>query len=250
VQRKIYIIQITGDYCDCLVKLAALAGGSEVVIIDQGAGRKAFQMLVREKIQGLKRIIAAGKNSATVIFFARQPDQADDSLKEIKRGIIDSGITLDTSVITLETTLGGIVPTAFDRILAQRLAEKALAVLQKKMEQHEHAFHMVGIKGREIVATAYQDIKQNGLRECPDALVSELDQCIEYMSMPGAGCAGLGGTIAWLDTGNAEQWQGRWTCRQCGHQQDVLFNPNNLCVIYCAHEACPNYGYIRISRRL
>jgi len=114
---------------------------------------------VREKIQGLKRIITAGKNSATVICFARQTDQADDSLKDIKRSIIDSGITLETSVIALETTLGGIVPTAFDRILAQRLAEKALAVLQNKMQEHEHAFHMVGIKGRQIVATSYQDIK-------------------------------------------------------------------------------------------
>jgi 6-phosphofructokinase 1 len=250
VQKKIYIIHITGDYCNCLVKLAALAGGSEAVIVDQGGDLQSFQALVREKIQGLKHIIAAGKNSATVICFARQTDQADATLKEIKRSIIDSGITRETSVIALETTLGGIVPTAFDRILAQRLAEKALAVLQNKMQEHEHAFHMVGIKGRQIVATSYQDIKQNGIRTCPDALVSELDQCIDLMSVPGAGCAGLGGTIAWVDTGNADQWQGRWTCRQCGHQQDVLFNPRNLCVIYCAREACPNYGYIRISRRL
>jgi 6-phosphofructokinase 1 len=249
VQQKIYI-HITGDYCDCLVKLAALAGGSEAVIVDQGGDRQAFQALVREKIQGLKRIIPAGKNSSTVIFFVRESKQVDDSLKEIKRSITDNGITLETSVITLETTLGGIVPTAFDRILAQRLAEKALAVLQKKMQQHEHAFHMVGIKGRQIVATSYEDIKQNGIRTCPDALVSELDQCIDYLSVPGTGCAGLGGTIAWVDTSNADQWKGRWTCRQCGHQQDVLFNPQNLCVIYCAHEACPNYGYIRISRRL
>jgi len=35
------------------------------------------------------------------------------------------------------------------------------------------------------------------------------------MSVPGAGCAGLGGTIAWTDTSTAEQWQGRWTCRLC-----------------------------------
>jgi 6-phosphofructokinase 1 len=250
VQKKIYIIHITGDYCDCLVKLAALAGGSEAVIADQGGDRQAFQVLVREKIEVLKRIITAGKNSSTLIFFARQSDQADDSLKEIKRSIIDSGITLETSVITLETTLGGIVPTAFDRILAQRLAEKALAILQKKMQQHEHAFHMVGIKGRQIVATSYQDIKENGMRTCPEQLMTELDQCIEYMSVPGAGCAGLGGTIAWIDTSNAGQWKGRWTCRRCGHQQEVLFNPQSLCVIYCAQVACPNYGYIRISRRL
>jgi 6-phosphofructokinase 1 len=250
VQKKIYIVHITGNYCDCLVKRAALAGGSELVIIDQGVGRNNLSMIVREKIQGLKRIIEAGKNSSTLIFFARHPDQVDASLKEIKRSIIKSGITLETSVITLETTLGGIVPTAFDRILAQRLAEKALAVLQKKIEQHEHAFHIIGIKGREIVATSYQDIKKNGIHKCPDELVSEVDQCIDYMSVPGAGCAGLGGTITWTDTSTAEQWQGRWTCRQCGHQQDVLFNTQNLCVIYCAREDCPNYGYIRISRRL
>jgi len=124
-------------------------------------------------------------------------------------------------------------------------------VLLKKMQQHEHAFHMVGIKGRQIIETSYQDIKQSEIdRACQESLVSELDQCIDYMSLPGKDCAGLGGTIAWIDTSNAEQWQGTWTCRQCGHQQDVLFKPHNLCVIYCAHEACPNYGYIRISRRL
>jgi len=140
VQKKIYIIHITGDYCDCLVKLAALAGGSEAVIVDQGRDWQAFQALMREKIQGLKRIIAAGKNSATVICFTRQTDQADASLKEIKRSIIDSGITLETSVIALETTLGGIVLTAFDRILAQRLAEKALAVLQNKCKSMSTRF--------------------------------------------------------------------------------------------------------------
>jgi 6-phosphofructokinase 1 len=250
VQKKIYIIHITGDYCDCLVKLAALAGGAEVVIIDQGTGRKDFSMLVTEKIQCLKRIMAAGKISSTVIFFAKQPDQADDSLKEIKQSIINCGIPLETTVIALETTLGGIVPTAFDRILAQRFAEKALATLQNKMGKNEHAFHMVGIKGRQIVVTSYQDIKQNGMRTCPEQLMTELDQCIDYMSVPGAACAGLGGTIAWIDTSTAEQWKGRWTCRRCGHQQEVLFNPQCLCVIYCAQEACPNYGYIRISRRL
>ena len=250
LQKKIYIIHIIGDYCDCLVKLAAVAGGADALIIDQGTGRKDFSMLVQEKIKGIRRIIAAGKNSSTVIFFAKHPDQAEDALREIVRSIIDSGITVETSVITLETTLGGIVPTAFDRILAQRLAEKALAVLQDNMEKHDHAFHMVGMKGREIAVTAYQDVKQNGMRTCPGELMSELDRCIDYMSVPGTGCAGLGGIIAWVDTSTAEQWKGRWTCRQCGHQQDITFDPHRLCVIYCTHETCTNYGYIRISRRL
>jgi len=54
--------------------------------------------------------------------------------------------------------------------------------------------------------------------------VSELDQCIDYMSVPGAGCAGLGGTIAWIDTGNAVQMAGQvdlsavWSSAGCSVQ--------------------------------
>ena len=166
------------------------------------------------------------------------------------RSIKEAGVTLEQAVITLETSLGGIIPTAFDRILAQRLGEQALVSLQQKIGARDHSFHMVGIIGREIAATSGRDISGGFLRRCSAPLSAELAGCIDLMSLPGSSCAGLGGDIDWIDTADPALWQGNWTCKQCGGSQQVLFNPKKMLCVYCLNESCHNYGYIRMSRRL
>jgi hypothetical protein len=70
------------------------------------------------------------------------------------------------------------------------------------------------------------------------------------MALPGTSCIGMGGNTDWTDTGGAGDWQGIWTCKQCGSSQQVSFNPKQTLCVYCNKEFCHNYGYIRISRRL
>ena len=134
VQKKIVIIHIKGDYCQCLVRLAGLAAGAELVVVED-QDRQRNQRQLQGKLQELQRIITLGKSFATVIFFSENPEEADARLQYIVRSIRQAGISLEPSVITLETSLGGIVPTAFDRILAQRLGEQALSSSAAEDEQ-------------------------------------------------------------------------------------------------------------------
>jgi 6-phosphofructokinase 1 len=250
VQKKIFIVHIKGEYCACLVKLAGLAGGAELLIADEGLAPEAFQKQVQEKITQLQRILRMGKSFATILFFSENPEDADVRLRFFAHSLREEGIPGVPAVISLETSLGGIIPTAFDRILAQRLGEQALITLQQKMERRDHSFHTVGIIGREISAIAASSLKNGFRSRCSAPLSAELAECIDLMSLPGRACIGMGGDIDWTDTGGAGNWQGIWTCKQCGGSQQVSFNPKKMLCVYCLNESCHNYGYIRMSRRL
>ncbi len=252
VLKKIFLIHIKGDYCSCLVRSAALAGGAEIVIID---GDKAdsgndFQEMVTGKMEDLHRIISLGKSFATIIFFSRQPERADHSLDFIKQCIASACIGLEISTISLETSLGGITPTAFDRILAQRLGEKAMATLQNTMNGRDHTFHIVGIQKKEIAATPFRNQERDLYHACSESYLAELDQCMTLMSQPGGNCIGMGGDIEWTDTRDEKGWRGMWTCKKCGHAQRFSFSPDKTLCVSCGDASCRNYGYIRISRRL
>ncbi len=250
VQKKIIVVHIKGEYCACLVKLAGLAGGAELLIVDESYGQEAFKQQVQEKIRQLQRILGLGKSFATILFFSEHSAEADDRLRYVAHRLKEAGITPEPAMISLETSLGGIIPTAFDRILAQRLGEQALITLQQKMEMRDHSFHMVGITGREISAVAASSLKNGFRSSCSAPLSAELAECIDLMALPGSSCTGMGGVIAWTDTGDAGDWQGIWTCKQCGNSRQVYFNPKQMLCVYCMKESCRNYGYIRISRRL
>ena len=252
VLKKIFVIHIKGAYCSCLVRSAALAGGAEAVIIDddQKDDWDGFQNDVELKIHDLRKIIAMGKSFATIIFFSRRPDKADRALDYITTKILAAGIKQETSIVSLETSLGGIIPTAFDRILAQRLGEKAVATLQKNMLSRKQSFHIVGLHRKEITATPWQNKRQKRFHVCTESLTAELDQDIMLMTEPKGECIGIGGDIKWTDTGDEREWQGRWTCKKCSRSQSVSFNPKKMLCVFCKTASCHNYGYIRISRRL
>jgi len=108
----------------------------------------------------------------------------------------------------------------------------------------------VGIIGREIAATSSRDMSDSFHCACSAPLTDEISDCIDLMSLPGSACTGMGGDIDWIETGDAGDWQGLWTCKQCGSSQNFSFNPKQMLCVYCARESCHNYGYIRISRRL
>jgi 6-phosphofructokinase 1 len=250
VQKKIFVVHIKGEYCVCLVNLAGLAGGVELLVVDEGLEQEEFKELVKEKINELQRVLSLGKSFATIVFFSEKSEQGNDRLQYTIQSIKQEGIVLDIAVISLETSLGGIIPTAFDRILAQRLGEKALSTLQHTMEEHDHTFHTVGIQGKEISATSTADARGGFSRPCSETLKHEIGDCIDLMSLPSETCAGLGGDIDWIDTSDPAQWHGIWTCKQCGTTQSFSFNPRTMLCVYCTTETCNNYGYIRISRRL
>jgi len=252
VLKKVFLIHIKGAYCPCLVRSAALAGGAETLIIDddQEDDGDVFQNKVKTKLRDLYRIISMGKSFATIIFFSRRPEKADHALNYIKTKMVEAGIKLETSLVSLETSLGGIIPTAFDRILAQRLGEKALATLHKNMNSGNHSFHIVGIHRKDITAIPFHNQQGRRSRVCTESLTAELDHDITLMAEPTGECIGMGGDIKWTDTADEREWRGRGTCKKCSRSQSVVFNPKKMLCIFCKTASCHNYGYIRISRRL
>ena len=254
VTRKIFIVHLKGEFCNCLVKLVALAGGAEQVLIYEHAagpaGQHAFQKKVRNSMNELKKMIALGKTFGTIVFYSRHPETADQAIQFIKQSLRTEGITLDTTIIPLETSLGGIIPTAFDRILAKRLGEKSLETVLKKIAARDYSFHIVGIKGKEIVVPPYKDSLATDTAGCSKALETELERCFDLMAQPSELCIGMGGKVQWIATNNETRWRGKWTCKTCGHSQTFFFNPRQMLCLYCESGTCHNYGYIRISRRL
>ena len=254
VKRKIFIIILHGDYCSCLARLVALAGGAEQLLIGGDLltprGQSSFRKQVRQSVTELKKMFDMGKTFGTLVYSSKYVEETDNSIQHIKQAIDEAGITLDVTVVPLETSLGGIIPTAFDRILAKRLGEKALETLQKKMRDRDSTFQTVGIKGKRIVAPYYEDTDENNTMKCSRVLENELRNCFNLMAQPQKTCIGMGGTVMWDDTEDENTWQGKWTCHTCGHTQEFLFNPKEMLCVYCAGTKCHNYGYVRISRRL
>lgn len=254
VKRKIFIIHLKGEYCSCAVKLAVLGGGIEELIIDEriseNKDKDIFKSMVRKKIEQVKRIIDLGKTFATIIFFSKHHERSEDSIQFIKQTIKDIGITLETTIISLETSYGGIVPTAFDRVLAKRLGEKAMAILKEKMDKKDHSLHVVGLKGKLIEAKLYKNTEIGPDCKCSKDLETDLEHCIHLMSQPSEICIGLGGDIEWTNIGERKKWQGKWTCKKCGQSQTFSMIHGKMLYLYCENEMCRNYGYIRISRRL
>lgn len=252
VLKKIYLIHIGGTYCSCLVRSAALAGGAEVVISDDDPEDRLdiLQNEIKIKVQALKRIISMGKSFATIILFSKRPEKAGSTLNTIKQEIAAAGIKREVSLISLETSLGGISPTAFDRILAQRLGEKALATLQKNIYEGNYDFHIVGLHRKDIIDTPFCNLGERHKGICSDSLKAELDQYITLMAEPKAACIGIGGDILWTDTSDEREWHGRWTCQKCNHTQPIIFDQKKPLCVFCTTPSCRNYGYIRSSRRL
>jgi len=191
-----------------------------------------------------------GKSFATIVFFSKRPEKAGSTLDKIIQEVAAAGINLEISLIPLETSLGGIIPTAFDRILAQRLGEKALATLQKNIFERNYDFHMVGLHHKEIIDTPFDNHEERHKGTCSKSLNAEFNQHITLMAEPKTACIGLGGDIVWTDTSREENWHGLWTCKKCNHEQAVNFNQKKPLCIFCETPSCHNYGYIRSSRRL
>ena len=133
VQNKTFIIHLKWHYCYCLVHMAALAGGADQLIIDaretDDDDSHALRSQIDKKVKALQDTVARGKPGTTVVFFSRNLETADSALAMIKEAI-NAGLNIPATVIPLETSYGGSVPTAFDRVLASRFGEAAFGLMQ------------------------------------------------------------------------------------------------------------------------
>ena len=253
VKGKITIIHIKGEFCTCGIMSAALSGGVEGLIIDDGTGKEgieSFKKSINDRISEIKKLIDMGKSSATIILFSRQSEKGVDSLGLLKNTIAAAEIKMELNVIPLETSYSGIVPTAFDRVLGKRLGEKAFLSLINKMENAIPEMSIVGIKGKNMEESLYYECNNPSACRCHTDITSELGKCINSMAIPGDNCIGLGGEVTWKNIRSSENWNGLWLCKKCGNEQNFLIASGNALCIHCENDGCNNYGYIRVSRRL
>lgn len=254
VKKKIGIIQLIGDYCIHLVKTAALAGGVDQLII-RGEYReetdKDFEKVVKEKTAKIKGLLDMGKRSGTILFFDRSDEYSDEPVIMIRKILKKMGIDLEITVTPQETYHGGVTPTAFDRVLAKRLGEKAFNDLTEKIDNDDHTFRITGIIDKEVTGEQYSYM-ESYLAEtcaCPAALVSELQNCFDQISLPTDSCVGMGGVVKWGASHRTEKTEGLWTCKKCGNTQSFVFDPNQSLCVRCGDKECNNFGYISSSRR-
>jgi 6-phosphofructokinase len=117
-----------------------------------------------------------------VVFFSRHLDTAPSALDCIQKTIAGAGIALKPTIIPLETSYGGSIPTAFDRVLAKRFGAHAFAVLQDLLATRDGSFHIIGIKGKDILAHRYKEQIDGIDNGCPPEFVAELQNCFSLMS--------------------------------------------------------------------
>jgi 6-phosphofructokinase 1 len=148
VRGKICIVHVKGDNCGSLVNQVALAGGVDLWINLESTGEYSGENLkgvIRKKVENLKKILDTGKNFASIIFSSQNPENSEKAVWVIEKALKEAGIDRDIMVVPLESHQGGVIPTAFDRVLATRLSEKAFDRLLDKIKTGDASFEMVGI---------------------------------------------------------------------------------------------------------
>ena len=245
VQNKTFIIHLKWHYCYCLVHMAALAGGADQLIIDAREtaedDSRTLRAQIDRKVKALQDTVARGKLGTTIVFFSRRLETADSALALINAAIIDADLGGPATVIPLETSYGGSVPTAFDRVLASRFGEAAFSLMQDMLGSSDASFHIVGVTGKDLITHRYKEHVDGIDNGCPPDFVAELQNCFALMSQASAAQA-VGGTVRW--SAGAGAMTGIWTCRLCGHEQAFTITSGAGCAFVCGHAGCTNYACI------
>jgi len=245
VQNKTFIIHLKWHYCYCLVHMAALAGGADQLIVDARESvndtSDALRRQIDNKVKALQNTIARGKAGTTVVFFSRRLETADSALAMINEAITEAELGGPATVIPLETSYGGSVPTAFDRVLASRFGEAAFNLVQDQLGLSDPSFHIVGLTGRDILTHRYKEHVDGIDNGCPPDFVAELQRCFALMSQASAAQA-VGGTVRW--SSSADGRSGVWKCSVCGKEQSFTITSGTGSAFACRHEGCTNYACI------
>jgi len=132
--QRISIVEIMGRHCGDLTLMSSIAGGCEYIITPERPWSK------EELIESLKNGIAKGKKHAIITLTELMMD-ANELAKDIEKA---------TGRETRATVLGHIQrggrPTAFDRVLASRMGNYAVHLLQEG-----HGGRCVGIEKEQLV---------------------------------------------------------------------------------------------------
>lgn len=151
--ERAFVIEVMGRKSGYIALMGGLAGGAEVILLPETAMTlEAFVAQVRDGVRKGKR------HSIIVVAEGFVPDGEDKAVPSAGRSLTNA-LECDGAVDTRLTILGhlqrGGSPTAFDRILACRFAEKAVSWLA----DGKHGIYS-GLKDAEIVPVPLEAIDE------------------------------------------------------------------------------------------
>jgi len=144
---RTFVVEVFGRYCGFLAQMGGLATGAERVYIhEHGIHLKDLQedvkMLVKRFKQGKRLGLVIRNEFANRVYTT---SFVSSLYEEEGRGVFDV-----RQAILGHLQQGG-APSAFDRVLATRLAVKAIEILEKHVEEEEKSYASVGYKGGEVI---------------------------------------------------------------------------------------------------
>lgn len=141
--HRAFLVEVMGRESGYLALMAGIAGGAELVLVPE------YPMAPADVAAEIRRIHASGKGHAIVV----AAEGIAGGCGALTQQLTESGIGFPLVTTTLGHVQRGGTPTAYDRLLATRLAAAAV--------QHIAAGTtgvLLGSRGRQIVPTALREV--------------------------------------------------------------------------------------------
>lgn len=142
---RVNIVEVMGRHCGDLALYAGLAGGAESIVVPE------MDIKTSDIVKRLKTTQKRGKKHS-IIILAEGATSIEDGALGLKKALRDSDGTADVRITVLGHVQRGGAPSAFDRILASKLGNKAVELLIEGKSSR-----VVGIKNNSIIDLDIQE---------------------------------------------------------------------------------------------
>ena len=152
--RRCFVVEVMGRRCGYLALMAAIAGGAERVHLPEDG---VDLDTVRGDVEAMRRRFAAGGRLFLVV---RSEGADDDYTTPVLANLFEaeSNGEFDVRPIVLGHVQQGGVPSPFDRVLATRLAARAVESLAEAFDAQAAPAVMIGLQRGRLTATPIEQM--------------------------------------------------------------------------------------------
>lgn len=127
--RRTFLVEVMGRDCGYLAMTSAVAAGADAVLVPEIG--QPMEAIVDQIVRAMERAYADGSGRRRALVVKAEGVQFDNAalMKAVQERIVRSHHDVDTRVTVLGHVVRGGAPTAFDRLLAARLANAAVRAL-------------------------------------------------------------------------------------------------------------------------
>lgn len=143
--HRAFLVEVMGRDCGYLALMAGIAGGAEVVVIPE------IRTTPEQVVHGLREAYARGKSHALAVVAEGAKHDAAALAAHFREH--HERIGFELRVTALGHVQRGGAPTAFDRVLATRLGEGAVAALERG-----EVGSLIGLRDNRVRTTPLADV--------------------------------------------------------------------------------------------